>query len=347
MTEQRDWTDVHRTLGVEILAYLRERHPEGVRRTELEKRFHTSQPTVLRTLKWLRDDQDAPIEYDAALQGWRLTDPSFGLPLLSPQDEDLAALVIAAASVAAVADEETARRLDRLVEQIDDRMRSHGRQPQAGDPEGIVATVTTATRFDRALVLKLLSGCRRKVLRIQYESPWREDGPKTYEIEPWQVRLHDGMLYLRAYSRSAEAPRNFRVVNIRSAVVLDGVEPRAPRPARAVWGDEDPAYGLDHDRPDTARIRVRGPMARWLADVRMHPGQTDTWIEPGVLLERTVPYRSCREFARRLLFLGDALVHVEPPALAEAIRAHGRALAAVPSGGSDDGGEGVPGEGAP
>ena len=79
------------------------------------------------------------------------------------------------------------------------------------------------------------------------------------------------------------------------------------------------SFGIDEDRPDTAVLRIRGPLARWIAREKWHPNQVDTWLEPGELLERRVPYRSCRELARRLMTLGDALVSVEPETLHVAV----------------------------
>jgi predicted DNA-binding transcriptional regulator YafY len=46
-----------------------------------------------------------------------------------------------------------------------------------------------------------------------------------------------------------------------------------------------------------------------------HPEQRDRWIERGKLLERRVPYRSCREMARRVLSVLDGVESVAPEEL--------------------------------
>ncbi|RMG94163.1 MAG: WYL domain-containing protein [Deltaproteobacteria bacterium] len=327
---ERHATDFLRTVGLVILEELRKAGGDGATKERLiQAAGKVSEPSFRRAVDWLRDEQDAPIEYDRSARRWVLSNPDFHLPLDAPAGEDMAALIVASAALGVLDDGELAGRLMRLVEQLDDRARQQGGAAPRIQAGRVVATATTATPVDPKLLLLLLDACNGKVVRMEYDSPWREGASETYTIEPWQLRLHDGALYLRAYSRTADAPRNFRVANIVTARIVDGDQPRGPRPETEVWGEHDPAFGVDYDRPGTATIRVAGPMARWLFRTRMHPKQRDRWIAEGEVLERTVPYRSCREFARRLLPLGSALVAVAPRELAEEVRGHAEALARI------------------
>lgn len=136
------------------------------------------------------------------------------------------------------------------------------------------------------------------------------------EIEPWELRVHDGAVYLRAWARGPAEARTFRLAHIEA--VEDAEGSRRPPPSD-VWGDESPAFGIDRDRPGTAVIRLRGPVARWVAHVVWHPGEQDVWLEPDELLERTVAYRSCRELARRLASVLDGIESIEPQQLREEV----------------------------
>ena len=195
-------------------------------------------------------------------------------------------------------------------------------------PGNMTATVTTGKPANYTMVSKILHAIGQRPLKIRYVSPWAEPDAtgNEHEIEPWQLRIHDGALYLRAYSVTRQAPRSFRVAQIEHLLQLP---PRAPRaqipPKREIWGAADPAYGVDSDRPGVAVVRLHGAVARWAVMEQWHDEQEDTWIEDGQLLERRVAYRSCRELARRLASLGDGLVHVEP----EELRAEVRQLAAA------------------
>ena len=66
-------------------------------------------------------------------------------------------------------------------------------------------------------------------------------------------------------------------------------------------------------------IRFRGGLARWIARIVWHPLQKDLWLEPDELLERTIPYRSCRELARRLASVIDVIESIEPRELCEEV----------------------------
>ena len=133
----------------------------------------------------------------------------------------------------------------------------------------------------------------KQVLQVRYASPWSADGGvRIHDLEPWQLRLHDGNMYMRAYSRTYNEARIFRVAQIEGAEPIEGLTPREPiPPPDKIWGDEDPAFGIDHDRPGTAVLRIRAPMARWIHRIVWDPGQRDEWIEDGELLERRVAYR--------------------------------------------------------
>jgi hypothetical protein len=111
--------------------------------------------------------------------------------------------------------------------------------------------------------------------------------------------------------------------------VLPGQAPREPVPAKnLLWGSSDPGFGIDSDRPGVAVLKVRGGVARWIANMVWDPGQEDRWLEPNELLERKVPYHSAREFARRLLSIVDGLESIEPAELREEVVGDARAFLA-------------------
>lgn len=301
-----------------------------MRKTELVEAIgNTSGPTVQRALNDLRDQHDAAIEYDPQTQLWRLRDRGFTLPLEAPEPSDLLAVLLAEALLQPLADGELRTRLRRLAEEIDDRIRRLARaearegsgaettpaRDGSGPRPAISSTLSMGTVIDTRRFQEVLEALRVGVLRIRYYTPW-DDRHDAYTIEPWAVRIHDGVPYLRAWCREVEGARTFRLAHLQEATRVEEDEPRAKVPGpRRLWSEGDPAYGIDHDRPGVAKIRVRAPIARWLEPVIWHPSQRDQWLEPRTLLERRVPYRSCRELARRLLMIIDAVECIEPPEL--------------------------------
>jgi len=303
-----------------ILRYLRD-NADGASKDALSKRAGVAGVTIQRALKYMRETWDVPLEFNHGAKQWRLLDRTFTLPLTDPEPEDLAAVVFAAALLSPIADEELNARVRRLIEQMDEAVEDKRSRQDSGRvrPRSVTATSTTSSEVDSRLISKLATSIGVGVVRIQYESPWA-NSRKHHDIEPWQLRVHDGSMYLRAFSRTYNEARSYRVAQIVHARVLPEEKPRQTIPPRSqLWGNADLGYGIDSDRPGVAILRIRGGVARWVSRMKWDPKQVDRWVLEGELLERRVPYHSCREFARRLLSIVDGLESIEPPELREEV----------------------------
>ena len=225
------------------------------------------------------------------------------MPLEAPDRDDMLAVLIAQAILEPLVDARLLARIIKLVEELDQRARSRGTSTDLPNRHAMTATLTLSTRIDPVILRSLLAACRRKALRIRHASPWQPftDGAVWHDIEPWALRVHDGAVYLRSWVHDLNGPRTFRVADIEALEERTAPTNTSRRPIPAdPWGEDIPGYGIDHDRPDVAKIRLRGRVARWVAPIIWHPAEQSVWLEPGELLERTVSCRSCREMARRL-----------------------------------------------
>jgi len=324
-----------------VLRFLRE-HAEGTTKEVLRVRpfpagAEVSMQTIQRALMWLRDEMDAPIIFDRSDNHWKLTERSFTLPFLDPVQSDFEAVLFASALLEPLVDQSLFGRLQRLVEDMDLKIREGNRARQKSQTiklrgGALTATVSMGKPAALATVTKILHAIGNRPLKISYKSPWSdpESSGREHEIEPWQLRIHDGSLYLRAFSLTRNAPRSFRVAQIESVRQLPPRTPRIKLPPRdQLWGDDDPAFGVDSDRPGQATVILRGPVARWAAMEQWHPAQVDTWLEANERLKRSVSFRSCREFARRLASLGDGLESVAPPALRDEVLSIAKSIQAA------------------
>ncbi len=311
--------------GESVVRVLRDGPREGASLPELARLVDVSVPTLRRALRWLREEQGAPVEFSRATGRWSLLDREFTMPLADPSSDDLVAALFAGALLAPHADSRLRKHLDRLVEDLDARVRAtpRGLKLRAGS---LTASVSASQPVDLSLLDLLLRAVKSAVVRIIYKSPWT-NVERDHDFEPWQLRLHDGVAYVRGWSRLADAPRSFRLAHIRSARRLEGEIPRAPVPhARQIWGAGELSSGIDEDRPSVARLLIRGPTARAVAAERWSEAQVDTWLVPEERLERRLPYPSVRELARRILALGEAVEDVEPQELRDEVVRHAAAL---------------------
>lgn len=289
--------------------------PDGLTKAQLTAAVgETSKPTVQRCLSDLK--QDGVVEIDRSTHVWTLLDPDYRLSLHAPEADDLQAVLIAEAMLGALMDDELRMRLRSLAERLDERMRLRHEAPPTALRTPVDVSFTSATRVRPEVLHGLLRAVRQRVVQVCSSSPWSPETRKLRLIEPWALRLHDSSWYVRAFDRKHSEPRTFRLAHVhrvsRSPEFGDPLEPVPP--AEQIWAGGDPAFGIDHDRPATARVVLRNPIARWLSHVVWHPAQEDDWLDADTLV-RTVPYASCREFARTLRAYADGVVSVEPPEL--------------------------------
>lgn len=332
-------TDYQRRVAAVVLRVMRKHGelPFASLLTKVNGDLEASAPSMRKALRWLRSEHDAPLHYEAGSRRWVLERRDFSLPLLDPTADDVVAVAFASALLSPLGDASLNQRIAGLLAELDERAASTG-QSRRLRSHAVTASSSAMTAADPKVVVTLARAVGTAVVRLRYLSPWAEDPTeKSHLVEPWQLRVHDSVLYLRAYSRRRKGPATFRVSQVRTAVVT-GDAPTEPRPpAGAVWGAAGPTADVDIDRPDTAVVRIRGGMARYAASECWHADQHDRWLDGKSVLERSFDYASCRSLARRLLMLGDALISVRPPALREQVRLHAQALASATTDASGDG----------
>lgn len=300
-----------------------------LRLDDLRQRVDASEPSVRRALRWLCDEHDAPIRYDRRRRIWVLEDRAFNLPLLDPTSRDLVAVAVAAALLSPFGDAELDTRLRSLLMELDERV-SERPDDRRLRSHAVVATSSATMSLDSNVVSTLTTAVGRDVVLVSYSSPWSaEQSVKTHSLEPWQLRVHDGCLYLRAWVRKKNVAGTFRVSQVGSIAVTGESLSRERPPIREIWGSDGLGNSVDVDHPDRAIVRIVGPMARYVASMLWHEDQRDHWIEQNEVLQRMFSYDSRRTTARRLLGLGEALQHVEPRELREELARHVAALGSV------------------
>lgn len=308
------------------------RRPEGMSTEEMCRRFHVSDRT-LRNARRILEERGIPLTYDGGSRRWKLDQLDHEDPVLDPSDGDLTLLVLGAALLGPFVDAETRARVDAAVGAV-----RHELLPQSPQPGSLAvrSTVTMRSTVDPRTLRKVLDNVQHGVLRLSYYTPW-DDRHEQHVAEPWAVQLVDGATYLRAYSQRRSRPRTFHLGFVTSCVVEPRKRPTQPVPrGDELWGDT--GYGIDEHFPEVAKIRFRGPVARWLARIEWHPSQRDVGPGGDDVLERSVPYRSRREFARKLLSYADAIVSIEPAELrAEVLSAMSRLQRAIGTPESEDG----------
>jgi proteasome accessory factor C len=137
------------------------------------------------------------------------------------------------------------------------------------------------------------------------------------QVHPMRLSAVDGVAYLSAYCRSAEAVRTFRLDRIVRATVV-------PRIDDAGEPDPDPGLPMVTTPVHQATLRL-APPARWVIDV--HPGTVVIAEEPDGSAVVELPMHSPEWAARLVLSLAGQATAVAPPELVDEVA--GRARAAL------------------
>lgn len=253
-------------------------HRYGITLDDLAERLGCNRRTVQRDINVLRA-VGLPISFDA--DGDQHGQRRYALPhgyldcneLLLTITEALS-LYLARAFMAPLAGTSIGEAFDKLVERIErslsDKTLRHFRDLQGlflvlsqGQPDykshrDIVASVDTAVR-------------ERRVLKIAYRSPWRDD-EYTTEIHPYGMVFWQGDLYVVAFSARAEDMRVFKIPRILRAELTSK---QFSRPEDFDLEDHfscSLSVSLSGE-PFDACVQFTGPAASLVRERRWHPSQ--------------------------------------------------------------------------
>jgi len=159
----------------------------------------------------------------------------------------------------------------------------------------------------------------RRALELTYYVHARDE-TTVRVVDPMRLHLVEGKGYLEAWCRRAEGVRLFRLDRIDAATLLD--EP-ASVPEHAL--PRDISHGVFQPSPEhgTATLML-GPGARWVAEYYPYEELTEDGEGLRIVLRVADP----RWVQRLVLGLGSEVTVLDPPELAEALRAEATAAMA-------------------
>lgn len=229
------------------------------------RELEVSRPTVMRDLEWLRDEENAPIEYVPSTHGYRLSEPTWSLPPVELSQREVFAFSIAARLLShfrgTPLELDVSSALDKIrdslegkitldLEAITERFSVIDEDYVRQDP----ATWTALARFVE----------RQERVEAEYEKFSGEVG--GYELEPYHLFAYHGNWYVAARNVRKDAVETFAVSRIRTLagtaqrfVVPKSFDPRAhiEKGFGIVRGDKVMRVRLLFSKAVTAYIRER------------------------------------------------------------------------------------------
>jgi predicted DNA-binding transcriptional regulator YafY len=292
----------------------------GVSMDRIMIELESSRATASRVIREMRDEFMAPLIFDENKGGYILNntgDQAVELPGVWFSEQELLALLTMERLLAQIG----SRYLTRLLAPIRDRV-----EGMLGGSENDIGSISNRIRlmehmqrrsgsseFER-VAAATLQGLK---LAINYHGRQR-DQLSSRVVSPQRLTHYRGNLYLDAWCEQADALRRFSLDRIRDAAVL--TDAAKVISVEALTMALDGGYGaFTGPAVQVAVLRFKPEHARWAADERWHPEQTDQWLSDG-RYELTVPFGHAQELLMDIQRYGPGVEVVSPPDLRQAMR---------------------------
>lgn len=292
----------------------------------LAERFEVCTKTAQRTINFIRDRLDAPLEYDPCRRGYLYAVAEYVLPFAQISQEEMLALLLArnllASSVGgavSAAVKGFSRELFAATQNLGlsrKRMEEgfsaqwHGFSP---------AQAETFRKTSRALL-------ENRFLAFDYFSPCSDRrGSRT--VEPHHLQHYMGSWVLIAWCKLRRDWRKFYLSRMKGVRILE--QDFRPRPREAWEHQLETAFGIfQGEQAVTVRLLFSPFMARWIREQIWHPLQE--MIEmPNRGLELSFPVADFREIKWKILQYGAHVRVLEPEELRNEVREEIRQMAGL------------------
>jgi predicted DNA-binding transcriptional regulator YafY len=295
---------------------------------ELQDELEVSRATLKRDLALLRDRLGAPIEYDRFVNGYRLAKggraPKHELPGLWFSERELYGLLMSHQLLGEIEgrDSTLGRHLQPLLDRIHALLGTSEAEARALLKR--VKLIGLARRPVPGKVFELVGEAlvKRRRVAMRYRSRRRGETSER-EVSPQRLVHHRNTWYLDAWCHRSEALRRFALDAIDHAEAL---EQRAKDvPMRQVEQLLDEGYGIFAKADPTAlrwaTLLFEPLAARWVAHEQWHPQQQGRIADAEGRYELRLPYADSTELVMDILRHGEQVRVLEPPELAEQVRA--------------------------
>ena len=300
------------------------RQGKKVNASILSDRFETSVKTAQRLIEYMRNEFDAPIEWDAAGCRYYYSDPDFHLPWLPVDGKDLFAVGVAMKVLQMYDGTPAAADLKVIFDRLSELMPAEVRVSPSTLVEKLHVRQQAGRPIDKGVWEAVAAALREKtVLSIDYLKPTGER--RTRDVEPYHLVLANGDWFLLARDPDDGKVKEFYLARIRGAKQTSTrfSPPKGFKPEE-FFGESIGAYG--GKKPFRFKVRIDAAIAPWVAEVRWHDKQKAVRLPDGAL-ELELPAATILEARRFILSFGKHALAVHPPELVADVKEHVTALA--------------------
>lgn len=303
-----------------IIQLLRHQAPVPLARMLAE--LEVSPATVKRDLEYLRDRFSAPIIWDRAVGGYRLSEggegmPKFELPGFWLNQQELHALLAMESLLGELQPGLLTPHLEPLRDHLRELLKNGGYA--AGAITDKVRVLHAAARPVRQKYFPLIMAALLEEKRLMISHHNRAaDRITDREISPQRLTYYRDNWYLDAFCHLRDDLRCFSLDAIRSGCLLPENADRLSRETLDRFFAA--AYGIfAGGQTQNAVLSFSPPAARWVAAEQWHPAQQGRTLTDGSYL-LSFPYANDTELIMDILRHGPDVEVLAPPALREKVK---------------------------
>jgi len=250
-----------------------------------EKWENVSITTIGRDIDFMRDFQNAPIEYDAFHRGYYYTEPNFRIPMGFSGADELLALGMAKNILALYKDTPIYDAANHLLDSITAPLAAENNSSWF-ENRIVVPKVPTATVAADTWSLITAALKENQVLTFEYLGAYDEDY-KIRRVRPYQLLFDAGVWYLYGFAEERKSIRVFSLCRIKN-IVLTKDHFTLPRDFDYRAGNAGSFFGVF-----TGQKRLRFKIAFydysvvWVKDRQWADDQKITETDDGVIISFT------------------------------------------------------------
>ncbi|HQR40003.1 MAG TPA: WYL domain-containing protein [Blastocatellia bacterium] len=294
----------------------------------IAEHFEVSRKTVQRTIEFMRDRFQAPLDYSAAHRGWYYTEPTFVLPAEILTEGDIVAILmaerLARQYAGSILGAQVGRALSKVAGALTETVSVDLSELSAAWSFEALPTI----EVDETMFHELVRATREhlSVEMTYFTAMTGETG--TRRVDPLHVRNHQGDWYLVAFDHKRKEVRIFLLGRIRELTVLD--TKFTPRKGFDLAAFLESSFQMFvGSEPIDVVLEFDAYQARWIRERRLP--HDSAWIEElddgGVRLSMRV--LSIEAVRRYILQYGSHVRVVAPQALCDEIRTEAERMAAM------------------
>jgi proteasome accessory factor B len=285
--------------------------------SDFRRELGVSRRTVARDLDFLRDEENAPIEYDESQKGYRLTDESYSLPPVRLTRKEVFSFSIARKLLGAFEGTPLEMDMRSTLSKIEESLEGSISMDIEGLTENLSVITEDHVRLDPSLWASAAKYTNRKErVRLLYRKFNGET--KTYTVEPYHLFAYHGNWYLLA--RREESKKEWSTFAVSRMKKISGTgeiyRPDETFDPRQHIRD---AFGISRgEKPFKVRLLFARKIATYIEERVWHPTQKMKRRRDGSL-EMSFETTGWKEFVRWILSWQPDVKVLSPKRLHERI----------------------------